>query len=407
MLAQGDEPTRTALKRAIAPAVKTLRTEAQAEKKERRAVREIELGAKQAALPAKKYGVIYADPEWRFDPYSTETGMDRSPDNHYPTSSLLTLMQRDIGALAAKDCVLFLWATAPMLVEAICLLDAWGFAWIERDPNTGFLAPNKVHARYVSHWTWLKNRIATGYWNRGKHEILLIATRGNPVAPAMGDQLDSWCEDMAVEADVGRHSAKPAVFAEWIEKHWPNTPKIELNARAPRPGWDVWGNESQAKASEDNGGTSATDGAPMAGEANRPDAGRSASATSERMDVTAGETAPNSKRGFLQALSEWTELRKLETRSDLTPEEIARRDFIKPIVEADLAPVVRPSISDDEKSEFDLLSAIARGEKGEGPLFERLKEQGLIWAGRELSVGGAKRLAELGRLIDVAGEVPA
>ncbi|WP_292235286.1 MT-A70 family methyltransferase, partial [Mesorhizobium sp.] len=174
MLASGDEPTRAALKRAIAPAVKTLRSEAQAEKKERRAVREIELGAKQTALPAKKYGVIYADPEWRFDPYSTETGMDRSPDNHYPTSSLLTLMQRDVGAIAAKDCVLFLWATAPMLVEAICLLDAWGFAWIERDPNTGFLAPNKAHARYVSHWTWLKNRIATGYWNRGKHEILLI-----------------------------------------------------------------------------------------------------------------------------------------------------------------------------------------------------------------------------------------
>ncbi|WP_292235284.1 MT-A70 family methyltransferase, partial [Mesorhizobium sp.] len=168
-----------------------------------------------------------------------------------------------------------------------------------------------------------------------------IATRGNPVAPAMGDQLDSWCEDMAVEADVGRHSAKPAVFAEWIEKHWPNTPKIELNARAPRPGWDVWGNESnpEAKASEDNGGTSATDGAPMAGEASRTDAGRSASATSERTDATAGETAPNSKRCFGDALVDWAELRRLEARDDLTPEEIARRDFLKPIVAADLAPI--------------------------------------------------------------------
>ncbi|RWF66868.1 MT-A70 family methyltransferase [Mesorhizobium sp.] len=248
MLASGDEPTRTALKRAIAPAVKTLRSEAQAEKKERRAVREVELGARQAALPAKKYGVIYADPEWRFDPYSAETGMDRSPDNHYPTSDLLTLMQRDVGAIAAKDCVLFLWATAPMLIEAICVLDAWGFCWIERDPTTGYLAPNKAHARYVSHWAWLKNKIGTGYWARGKHEILLIATRGNPVAPAMGEQLDSWSDAMAVEADVGRHSAKPDVFAAWIEKHWPNTPKIELNARQARPGWDVWGNESERGA---------------------------------------------------------------------------------------------------------------------------------------------------------------
>ncbi|TIW71140.1 MAG: hypothetical protein E5V58_20185 [Mesorhizobium sp.] len=244
ILASGDEPTRTALKRAIAPAVKTLRTEAQAEKKERRVVREVELAAKQVALPAKKYGVIYADPEWRFEPYSLETGMDRAPDNHYPTSDLLTLMRRDVGAIAAKDCVLFLWATVPMLVEAICVLDAWGFCWIERDPSTGYLAPNKAHARYVSHWAWLKQKIAPGYWNRGKHEILLIATRGNPVAPAMGDQLHSWLEDMAVEADATKHSTKPAVFAEWIEKFWPNTPKIELNARAPRPGWDRWGNEA-------------------------------------------------------------------------------------------------------------------------------------------------------------------
>ncbi|MBZ9985694.1 hypothetical protein LB572_01140 [Mesorhizobium sp. BH1-1-5] len=246
ILASGDEPTRAALKRAIAPAVKTLRTNEQAAKKERRSTREVELAARQAALPAKKYGVIYADPEWQFDPYSTDTGMDRAADNHYPTSDLKTLMKRDVGALAAKDCVLFLWATVPMLVEAICVLDAWGFAWIERDKNTGYLAPNKAHARYVSHWAWLKNRVGTGYWTRGKHEILLIATRGKPVAPAMGDQLESWCDDMAVPADVGAHSSKPAVFAAWIEKHWPNTPKIELNARQARPGWDRWGFEAEA-----------------------------------------------------------------------------------------------------------------------------------------------------------------
>ncbi|RWC28827.1 MAG: hypothetical protein EOS27_17975, partial [Mesorhizobium sp.] len=226
------------------PAVKTFRGEDQAAKKERRAHREIVLAAGYKELPAKKYGIIYADPEWQFDPYSAETGMDRAADNHYPTSDLLTLMRRDVGAIAAKDCVLFMWTTVPMLVEAICVLDAWGFAWIERDPNTGFLAPNKAHARYVSSWAWLKNRIATGYWNRGKHELLLIATRGKPVAPAMGDQLDSWSDEMAVMADVGRHSSKPAVFAEWIEKHWPNTPKIELNAREARPGWDSWGNEA-------------------------------------------------------------------------------------------------------------------------------------------------------------------
>jgi hypothetical protein len=55
-------------------------------KAERRAEREMELAAKQVALPDKKYGVIYADPEWRFEVYSRETGMNCTADNHYPTS---------------------------------------------------------------------------------------------------------------------------------------------------------------------------------------------------------------------------------------------------------------------------------------------------------------------------------
>jgi N6-adenosine-specific RNA methylase IME4 len=246
MLSEGEEPTRAALKRAIAPAATVMRHEAQQAKKERRNAREVELATRQSALPQKKFGVIYADPEWQFTPYDDDTGMDRAADNHYPTSDLLTLMRRDVGAIAAPDCVLFMWATVPMLVEAICVLDAWGFAWIDRDPTTGYLAPNKTRCRYVSHWAWLKQRIITGYWNRGKHEILLIATRGNPVAPAMGDQLESWRDDVAIEAGASEHSAKPDVFAEWIERLWPNTPKIELNRRgAPRPGWDVWGNEAE------------------------------------------------------------------------------------------------------------------------------------------------------------------
>jgi hypothetical protein len=38
------------------------------EKKQRRQVREEELAVKIKALPDKKYGVILADAEWRFEP---------------------------------------------------------------------------------------------------------------------------------------------------------------------------------------------------------------------------------------------------------------------------------------------------------------------------------------------------
>jgi hypothetical protein len=35
-------------------------------------------------FPTGRFGVIYADPPWRFEPYNRVTGMDRAADNHYP-----------------------------------------------------------------------------------------------------------------------------------------------------------------------------------------------------------------------------------------------------------------------------------------------------------------------------------
>src|SRR5262249_52630210 len=39
----------------------------------------------------------------------------------------------------------------------------------------------------------------------------------------------------------GPHSQKPDCFYEMIEAYFPSLPKIELNARRARPGWDRWG----------------------------------------------------------------------------------------------------------------------------------------------------------------------
>jgi N6-adenosine-specific RNA methylase IME4 len=47
-----------------------------------------------------------------------------------------------------------------------------------------------------------------------------------------------------IRVPVGEHSAKPAVVYEMIEDYFPTLPKIELNARLPRDGWDSWGNEA-------------------------------------------------------------------------------------------------------------------------------------------------------------------
>jgi N6-adenosine-specific RNA methylase IME4 len=199
------------------------KVEGQAEKRERRATRERELADRILALPDKKYGVIYADPEWRFEVWSRETGMDRAVDNYYSTSVLDAIKSRAVPSIAADDCALFLWATAPMEPQAYEVMLAWGFA-------------------YKSQTIWDKGEDGTGYWFRNRHEILLVGTRGDVPAPAMGTQWPS-----VISAPVGAPSEKPEIFYELIEAYFPNLPKIELNARKRRPSWDAWGLEAPAK----------------------------------------------------------------------------------------------------------------------------------------------------------------
>jgi N6-adenosine-specific RNA methylase IME4 len=195
------------------------------EKQERRATREKVLGGIQCALPKRKYGVILADPEWRFEPWSRQSGMNRAADNHYPTSCTEIIAARDVPSIAADDCVLFLCATAPMLPHALLVMAVWEF-------------------NYVSNYVLAKDRAITGYWTRNKHEHLLIGTRGRLPCPAPGTQWESL-----IPSPVGEHSAKAGAVAEMIEFYFPSLPKIELNRRGPaRPGWDAWGNEAEAAA---------------------------------------------------------------------------------------------------------------------------------------------------------------
>jgi N6-adenosine-specific RNA methylase IME4/uncharacterized ParB-like nuclease family protein len=195
----------------------------QALKKERRAAKETALASATAAAAARlgraQYGVIYADPPWRYEPWDRTSGMDRAADNHYPTMTLEQLVCLRADLPAARDCVLFLWATTPMLADAIALLDAWGFD-------------------YRSHLVWAKDKTGTGYWARNQHELLLIAVKGDVPPPAPGMQPSSL-----ITAPRGRHSEKPAIFAELIAEMFPALPRVELFARATRDGWASWGNE--------------------------------------------------------------------------------------------------------------------------------------------------------------------
>lgn len=74
----------------------------------------------------KKYQIIYADPSWQ---YSFSKSSSRDIENHYPTLDVdgIRNLLYEFPFEFDKDAVLYLWASAPKLKEALDVLDHWGF----------------------------------------------------------------------------------------------------------------------------------------------------------------------------------------------------------------------------------------------------------------------------------------
>jgi len=168
-----------------------------------------------------KFPLIYFDP-----PTEYEAGdSDRSTENHYPTMTEEEIAALPISELATDDAVLLMWTTVAWLRKSLRLIEGWGF-------------------EYKSAAFWDKVHIGLGFWWRDQVEVLLVATRGNAVAPANGSVLGP---NLYTEKK-GKHSAKPAHFRERIDAvpEWKDWPKVELFARGELPeGWHGWGNEAR------------------------------------------------------------------------------------------------------------------------------------------------------------------
>ena len=72
----------------------------------------------------KKYQIIMADPPWQYD--FSKDNADKI-ENHYPTMTLKDIC--DLKVPSDNNCVLYLWATAPKLLEALEVMKSWGFRY--------------------------------------------------------------------------------------------------------------------------------------------------------------------------------------------------------------------------------------------------------------------------------------
>lgn len=161
------------------------------------------------------YQVIYADPPWE---YSFSKSDSRAIENKYATMTVADLCGLRVPADPA-GAVLYLWATAPKLLEGLEVLRAWNFA-------------------YRTCAVWDKKKPGMGFWFRGQHELLLVGTMGSISPPKESERVSS-----VIQCQRGEHSLKPAIVRESIGSWYPWAAKLEMFARESHEGWDTFGYE--------------------------------------------------------------------------------------------------------------------------------------------------------------------
>lgn len=169
------------------------------------------------------YSLIMADPPWSFRTYSPK-GWGKSAQKHYAVMTMVDIAALPVASLAAPDCLVWLWGTAPMLDQQIDILKGWG-------------------ARYISHGVWCKTTgsgglaFGTGYSFRNAHENIILGAFGRP-------KIASRSVRSVLMAPVREHSRKPDVAYVAARQMMPHGRAIDLFSRETRDGWDAWGGET-------------------------------------------------------------------------------------------------------------------------------------------------------------------
>lgn len=175
-------------------------------------------------LPAGTFSCVVADPPWQLDT-GPDTWGGTGERGHealaYSTMSVAAIEALPVESRAAADTHLFLWTTNRYVEAAYGVARAWGFT-----PSVLLV------------WAKHPRGVGLGDTFRLTTEFILYARRGSPAS--LGIVPRSW-----FDWPRSTHSTKPAGFYELVESITQG-PRLEMFARAARPGWTTWGNEVAA-----------------------------------------------------------------------------------------------------------------------------------------------------------------
>lgn len=177
---------------------------------------------------AEWYDLFYIDPPWKQSKGGKKSVRENSSGKplDYNTCSLEEIKQHieDATAHAGENSIMFIWTIDKYLFEAQQIAEQLGY---------------RLHARMI----WNKvTGIPAAFTVRFGHEYLLYMYKGKllPVSKEERGKIHTVFTEK-----VGRHSQKPEIAYQIIERLYPETKKLEMYARNTRDGWDSWGNEVQ------------------------------------------------------------------------------------------------------------------------------------------------------------------
>jgi len=185
-------------------------------------------GGPYSGLPDGRFDVALVDPPWS---YFGDQAKDGAAAKFYGTLTDEEIHALPVRALLSDRSVAFVWATAPRLDAALDAIRAWG-----------------LHYRGVA-FVWVKTtREGKPIGARGVRPSIVKPTCEFVLACSTvrkGRPLPVADESVAntVLAPTREHSRKPDEVHERIEALYPNATKVELFARRPRQGWQVWGDQ--------------------------------------------------------------------------------------------------------------------------------------------------------------------
>lgn len=171
-----------------------------------------------------RYAIIYADPPWDYKGQTQHAGAGSkatgSAQTHYNTLTLPQLKRLNLRDVCAENALLFMWVTGPFINQGVDLMTAWGFAFA----TVAFV--------------WDKQAVNPGFYTMSQTEFVFVGKRGSIPRPRGARNMRQLVSEKRTE-----HSVKPEEVRYRIEAMFPTQRKLEIFARRPAPGWDVWGNE--------------------------------------------------------------------------------------------------------------------------------------------------------------------